>query len=86
MQQHFFIFRERYHCFLEISSRYIHSLIKYVDIVNSELIESTLKQTIMCSCFKDFLLRINSQVSLIHGERALQLPVKYTGDFFFLHL
>ena len=35
---------------LEISSRYIHSLIKYVDIVNAELIESTLKQTIMCSC------------------------------------
>ena len=34
---------------LEISSRYIHSLIKYVDIVNAELIESTLKQTIMCS-------------------------------------
>ena len=25
----------------------IHSLIKYVDIVNAELIESTLKQTIM---------------------------------------
>ena len=23
-------------------------------------------------------LRINSQVSLLHGERALQLPVKYT--------
>ena len=41
----------RYNCFLEISSRYIHSLIKYVDIVNAELIESTLKQTIMCSCF-----------------------------------
>ena len=34
---------------------YIHSLIKYVDIVNAELIESTLKQTIMCSCFNDFL-------------------------------
>jgi hypothetical protein len=31
----------RYHCFLEISYRYIHSLIKYVDIVNAELIEST---------------------------------------------
>jgi hypothetical protein len=45
----------RYHCFLEILSRYIHSLIKYVDIVNAELIESTLKQTIMCSCFNDFL-------------------------------
>ena len=43
------------YCFLEISSRYIHSLIKYVDIVNAELIESTLKQTIMCSCFNDFL-------------------------------
>ena len=27
-------------------------------------------------------LRINSQVSLLHGERALQLPVKYTRDFF----
>jgi hypothetical protein len=40
---------------LEISSRYIHSLIKYVDIVNAELIESALKQTIMCSCFNDFL-------------------------------
>ena len=40
---------------LEISSRYIHSLIKYVDIVNAELIESTLKQTIMCSCFNDFV-------------------------------
>ena len=35
--------------------RYIHSLIKYVDIVNAELIESTLKQTIMCSCFNDCL-------------------------------
>jgi hypothetical protein len=23
------------------------------------------------------------QVSLLHGERALQLPVKYTRDFFF---
>jgi hypothetical protein len=45
----------RYHCFLEILSRYIHSLIKYVDIVNAELIESTLKQTIMCSCFNDIL-------------------------------
>ena len=33
----------------------IHSLIKYVDIVNAELIESILKQTIMCSCFNDFL-------------------------------
>jgi hypothetical protein len=33
----------------------IHSLIKYVDIVNAELIESTLKQTIMCSCFNDFV-------------------------------
>jgi hypothetical protein len=33
----------------------MHSLIKYVDIVNAELIESTLKQTIMCSCFNDFL-------------------------------
>ena len=30
-------------------------LVKYVDIVNAELIESTLKQTIMCSCFNDFL-------------------------------
>jgi hypothetical protein len=28
---------------------------KYVDIVNAELIESTLKQTIMCNCFNDFL-------------------------------
>jgi len=28
---------------------------KYVDIVNVGLIESTLKQTIMCSCFNDFL-------------------------------
>ena len=28
-------------------------------------------------------LRINSQVSLLHGERALQLPVKYTRDLFF---
>jgi hypothetical protein len=28
-------------------------------------------------------LRINSQVSLLHGERALQLPVKYIRDFFF---
>ena len=45
----------RHHCFLEISSRYIHSLIKYVDIVNAELIESTLKQTIMCSSFNDFV-------------------------------
>ena len=41
--------------FLKISPKYIHSLIKYVDIVNAELIESTLKQTIMCSCFNDFL-------------------------------
>jgi hypothetical protein len=32
-----------------------NSLKKYVDIVNAELIESTLKQTIMCSCFNDFL-------------------------------
>jgi hypothetical protein len=32
----------------------IHSLIKYVHIVNAELIESTLKQTIMCLCFDDF--------------------------------
>ena len=30
-------------------------------------------------------LRINSQVSFFHGERALQLPVKYTRDLF-LHL
>jgi hypothetical protein len=30
-------------------------LIKYVDTVNAELIESTLKQTIMWSCFNDFL-------------------------------
>ena len=45
-----------YHCFLEISSRYIHSLIKNVHIVNAELIESTLKQTIMCSCFNDLLM------------------------------
>ena len=29
--------------------------LKYVDIVNAELIESTLKQTRMCSCFNDFL-------------------------------
>ena len=28
---------------------------KYVDIVNAELIESILKQTIMCNCFNDFL-------------------------------
>ena len=34
---------------------YIINMIKYVDIVNVELIESTLKQTIMCSCFNDFL-------------------------------
>jgi hypothetical protein len=27
----------------------VHFLIKYVDIVNAELIESTLKQTIMCT-------------------------------------
>jgi hypothetical protein len=31
------------------------TLITYVDIVNAELIESTLKQTIMCSCFNDFV-------------------------------
>jgi hypothetical protein len=31
------------------------TLIKYVDIVNAELIESTPKQTIMCSYFNDFL-------------------------------
>jgi hypothetical protein len=37
----------RYHCFLEISSRYIHSLNKYVDIVNSELIESILIWTLI---------------------------------------
>ena len=41
-------------CFLEISSMYIHSLIKYVDIVNAELIESTLKQTIMCTVLMIF--------------------------------
>ena len=34
----------------------IHSLIKYVHIVNAELIESTLKQTIMCLCFDDFFM------------------------------
>ena len=28
---------------------------KYVDVVNAGLIESTLKQTIMCSCFNDFV-------------------------------
>ena len=33
----------------------IHSLIKYVHIVNAELIESTLKQTTMCLCFDDFV-------------------------------
>jgi hypothetical protein len=31
------------------------TLIKYVDIVNAELTESTPKQTIMCSYFNDFL-------------------------------
>ena len=31
------------------------SLIEYVDFVNAELIESTLKQTITCSCFNDFV-------------------------------
>ena len=31
------------------------TLIKYVDIVNAELIESTPKQTIMRSYFNDFL-------------------------------
>jgi hypothetical protein len=35
----------------------IHLLIKYVHIVNAELIESTLKQTIMCLCF-DMALEI----------------------------
>ena len=29
--------------------------LKYVDIVNAKLIESTLKQTRMCRCFNDFL-------------------------------
>jgi hypothetical protein len=28
--------------FLKISSKYVHSLIKYVDIVNAELIESSI--------------------------------------------
>jgi hypothetical protein len=36
----------------------IHSLIKYVHIVNVELIESTLKQTIMCPCFDDFFMAL----------------------------
>jgi hypothetical protein len=36
----------------------IHSLIKYVHIVNAELIESTLKQTIMCLCFDDFFMAL----------------------------
>ena len=31
-------------------------------------------------------LRINSQVSLLHGERALQLPGKYARDFFFFYI
>ena len=31
---------------------------KYVDIVNVGLIESTLKQTIMCSCFNDFFMAL----------------------------
>jgi hypothetical protein len=35
-----------------------HSLIKYVHIVNAELIESTLKQTIMCLCFDDFVIAL----------------------------
>ena len=36
----------------------IHSFIKYVHIVNAELIESTLKQTIMCLCFDDFFMAL----------------------------
>ena len=36
----------------------IHSLIKYVHIVNAELIESTLKQTIMYLCFDDFIMAL----------------------------
>ena len=36
----------------------IHSLIKYVHIVNAELIESTLKQTIMCLCFDNFFMAL----------------------------
>jgi vacuolar-type H+-ATPase subunit I/STV1 len=53
---YYFFFTIVYTCigysfFLEISSYVgIHSLIKYVHIVNAELIESTLKQTIMCPC------------------------------------
>jgi hypothetical protein len=37
----------------------IHLLIKYVHIVNAELIESTLKQTIMCLCFDDFFMALD---------------------------
>ena len=39
----------------------IHSLIKYVHIVNAELIESSLKQTIMCLCFDDFFMALEIQ-------------------------
>jgi hypothetical protein len=38
----------RYSSFLEMSSRYSLVNKKNVHIVNAELIESTLKQTIMC--------------------------------------
>jgi hypothetical protein len=39
----------------------IHSLIKYVHIVNAELIESTLKQTIICLCFDDLFMALEIQ-------------------------
>jgi hypothetical protein len=35
--------------FISLNFFSVPSLIKYVDIVNAELIESTLKQTIMCT-------------------------------------
>ena len=40
--------------------------LRYVDIVNAELIESTLKQTIMHSCFNDFLWLSKYEKCCVH--------------------
>ena len=39
---------------------------KYVHIVNAELIESTLKQTIMCLCFDDFFMALEIK-KMVHA-------------------
>jgi hypothetical protein len=60
----------RYHFCTE--KEHIHSLIKYVDIVNAELIESTLKQTIMCSCFNDFVW-LSKYKKMLHASNIYWL-------------